>query len=72
MILLSSLPIGKSAVIKDLLPGCPHRLSELGFNPGERVEPVYASPLGLPRAYLVLGGIVALRKQDSDMVIVEE
>ncbi len=72
MILLSSLPIGKSAVIKGLLPGCPHRLSELGFNPGERVEPVYASPLGLPRAYLVLGGIVALRKQDSDKVIVEE
>lgn len=71
MMSLSELHIGVPAEIIELAPDCHQRLSELGFNPGEVVVPIYASPLGQPRAYTVLGGTVALRKEDSNRIFVE-
>lgn len=67
---LSELKPREASDIKELSPDCPLRLAELGFLPGEAVELMYKSPLGWPRAYLVMGGVVALRRCDADRIYV--
>ena len=41
------------------------RLEEMGFVPGQEVKRVYASPLGTPIVYAMLGQKVALRKKEA-------
>jgi len=68
---LSSLPVGCEAVVQGLRGDGPRRrLLALGFVPGTRVKVLRASPLGDPRAYLVRGTIIALRREDAALVIV--
>lgn len=47
------------------------RLLDLGFVEDTKVECVLCSPSGDPKAYLVRGAVIALRRQDSDSVLVE-
>ncbi len=44
------------------------RLQELGMIPGTWVECVGKSPLGDPKAYLVRGTVLALRRQDAEQI----
>lgn len=44
------------------------RLFDLGFAVGREVECLFASPLGDPRAYRVLGTVIALRAEDARSV----
>ena len=74
MIPLSRLPIDREARILSLSAEEPlqSRLMDLGFVPGSLIRPLYAAPLGDPRAYLVCETVIALRQRDAATVAVEE
>ena len=73
MLPLSRLPLGRSARVLSLSAGEPlkGRLMDLGFVPGGEITPLYAAPLGDPRAYLVCDTVIALRQKDAADVAVE-
>ena len=67
---LSCLDVGDECVISKL--NCNgiirRRLMDIGILPGSVVSCVLSSPSGNPKAYLVKGSVIALRKCDSDMI----
>ncbi len=69
---LSSLKPGDLArVIRLAVDGADRgRLLDLGFTPGSEVECLFSSPMGDPIAYRVRGAAVALRREQSDKVLV--
>ena len=71
---LSRLPLGKSAHVLSLSAREPlnGRLMDLGFVPGSEIRPLYAAPLGDPRAYLICDTVIALRQRDAATVTVEQ
>ncbi len=71
---LSRLPIEKTARVRSLSAKEPlkGRLMDLGFVPGSEITPLFAAPLGDPRAYLVCDTVIALRQRDAATVAVEE
>ena len=70
---LSRLPLGRSARILSLSAQEPlkGRLMDLGFVPGSEIKPLFAAPLGDPRAYLICDTVIALRQRDAADVAVE-
>jgi ferrous iron transport protein A len=70
---LTELAVGKSGVITSVAGGGMQRrrLLDLGFIPGSRVENVRCSPTGNPTAYLIKGTLIALRREESDMLFVK-
>ena len=70
---LSRLPLGRSARILSLSAPEPlkGRLMDLGFVPGSEIRPLFAAPLGDPRAYLICDTVIALRQRDAAHVAVE-
>jgi len=73
---LSSLATGQQATVTDISPGCRgaerRRLLDLGLVPGTRVCAELASPAGDPVAYRVRGALVALRRQQAEMIYVDQ
>lgn len=69
---LSGLRAGLRAHVVGLSPACRgqerRRLLDLGFVPGSAVEVEMVSPAGDPTAYRVLGSVVALRRQQADLI----
>jgi Fe2+ transport system protein FeoA len=47
------------------------RLMDLGFLPGTSVSVEMGNPLGDPRAYRVMGGVVALRREQANGILIE-
>ncbi len=47
------------------------RLQDLGFVKGAIVECAFESPLGEPIAYYIKGSLIALRCEESSMILVE-
>ena len=41
------------------------RLMDLGLTPGARVACLFSAPSGDPRAYMVRGSVIALRREDA-------
>ncbi len=72
---LSELTRGAAAQVLALLPGCigaeRSRLLDLGFVPGSRIEHELDSPLHGPAAFRVRGTLIALRRTQSDQVLVQ-
>ena len=70
---LSRLPLGKRARVRSLSAVEPlkGRLLDLGFVPESEITPLYAAPLGDPRAYLICDTVIALRQRDAATVAVE-
>jgi DtxR family Mn-dependent transcriptional regulator len=72
---LSALPVGQSARVIALLPACHgadrRRLQDLGLLPGTQVRAEFASPAGDPVAYRIRGALIALRKDQADLIQVE-
>ena len=70
---LSRLPLGKTARVRSLSAKEPlrSRLLDLGFVPGSEITPLYAAPLGDPRAYRICDTVIALRQRDAATVAVE-
>ena len=46
------------------------RLLDLGVIPGTKIECLQKSPAGDPVAYLIRGAAIALRKEDSEGILV--
>ena len=72
-ICLSEIGPGQQAVVKDLLCGrsMRRRLMELGLTPGSPVACLGRSPFGDPSAYLIRGAVIALRRADCDLILVQ-
>lgn len=72
---LSKLPEGATASIVALDPAfrgfARRRLLDLGFTPGARVRSELATFSGDPRAYRLRGTTIALRREQSDRVLVK-
>lgn len=70
---LSRLPLGRTARVLSLSTPEPlkGRLMDLGFVSGSEIRPLYAAPLGDPRAYLICDTVIALRQRDAATVAVE-
>ena len=70
---LAELLPGESGTIREDQPDyLPQRLLDLGFIPGGEVQCLFRSPAGEPCAYLVRATIVALRREDSQRILVEK
>ena len=74
LVRLSDLPHEQEAEIVSLSPTCQgltrRRLLDLGFTPGTRLRPVLDTFAGDPRAYRVRGTTIALRRDQSSVVVV--
>ena len=64
---LTDLSIGETARVKELrLTGnIRRRLLDIGLVEGTAVSCLYKSPAGDPTAYLIRGGVIALRTEDA-------
>jgi len=64
---LSALPLGESAFVTHISarPDLACRLADLGLIPGTRVTCLLGGSSGDPRAYLIRGALIALRKTDA-------
>lgn len=71
---LTNISVGKSAKITDILTIGKNRrrLLDLGFIPGATVTVIRRSPSGNPTAYLIKGGLIALRNEDASQIIVDK
>jgi ferrous iron transport protein A len=71
--LLSALPVGKSAKIVEISASAPlkRRLADLGIIKGANIKAILSAPFGNPVAYGVCGTLIALRKTDSDKILIE-
>ena len=71
---LADIAVGEECRIEalELAPEHSLRLKNLGCAPGVRAVCVGESPLGDPRAYCFLGGVVAIRCRDARQVRVGE
>ena len=69
---LSRLPLDHACRVLSLSAAEPlkGRLLDLGFVPGGEIRPLYAAPMGDPRAYLVCDTVIALRQHDAATVAV--
>lgn len=70
---LYDLQPGKTASIYTVCPSSLRdRLYDMGFSEGTSTECVAAAPFKGPRAYLVRGTLIALRKEDAMTVLVKD
>ncbi len=68
---LSELAVGECGIVKCILStgGMRRRLLDVGLSLGTTVICTGRSPLGDPRAYLVRGCEIAIRRRDADEII---
>ncbi len=73
-ITLNNLPIFHDAYITSVnVDGSMRRrLLDLGFTTGSPVVPLLTSPLGDPRAYGIMGSVVALRNDIASKISISE
>lgn len=73
LIPLSSLPIGKKAIISKTTYSDieSRRMLDLGIIENTSITPLYKSPFGNPTAYLIRGGVFALRKETAKNILVK-
>ena len=74
LIRLSELNVGQRAVIKNIKLEYPllKRVYDLGFLPEVEIECVQKAPSGSPVAFSIKRSIIALRKNDADMIFCEK
>jgi DtxR family Mn-dependent transcriptional regulator len=72
---LSSLAIGEQATVVDLAPACRgverRRLLDLGIVPGTVIRAELRSASGEPVAYRIRGAVIALRREQADLIHVQ-
>jgi DtxR family Mn-dependent transcriptional regulator len=72
---LSSLRTGQTRTVVGISPRCQgvgrRRLLDLGLVPGTAVTAVMTSPTADPTAYRIRGALIALRREQADLVQVE-
>ena len=67
---LWELGVSSSARIKPYNASLPmvRRLMDIGFTEGTEVKCVLPAPSGEPKAYLVRGSVIALRREDAQLI----
>ena len=69
---LSDLPVGQQATVVDISPAClgveRRRLLDLGVVPGTVVQAELESAGGDPVAYCIRGAMIALRREQADLI----
>lgn len=70
---LLSIKIGESATVKELKNSAEmkNRLMDMGLTPGTETKLLFSAPSGDPRAFLIRGAVVALRRQDCKKIEAE-
>ncbi len=71
---LSELATGAEAIISSLEneSSVNERLTELGFYPGARIRALYRAIFGDPTAYMIQNAVIALRRSESEKILVRE
>ena len=73
---LSSLQLGESRSVIGISPACQglqrRRLLDLGLVPGTEVTAVMTSPTGDPTGYRIRGAVIALRREQAELVHVQQ
>lgn len=69
---LSSLCVGQSATVKEVMKDSPlrRRLLDIGLIPGTQVKCILKSITGDPTAYFFRGNVIAIRNRDAQKVII--
>ena len=69
---LACLAVGQSGVVTGLLNDgkIRRRLQDIGLIKGTVVECIQKSPLGDPTAFLIRGAVIALRREDSVLILI--
>ena len=70
---LSDLDVGDIGILVSLpeRQSVKNKLMNLGFTKGTRIECIGKSPLGDPSAFLIRGGVVALRREDCFEIFID-
>ena len=70
---LSDIEVGEVGVIRAMpeKSSMKNKLMNLGFIKGTRIECIGKSPLGDPVAFLIRGGVVALRVEDCFEILID-
>ncbi len=70
---LNDLPLNHKGYIKNLncIGNIKRRLLDLGFVEGAIITPVLISPSKDPRAFSIRGTLIAIRKEDADLIDVQ-
>lgn len=70
---LSQLPLNENGRIDKIEcdEGIKRRLLDMGLVKGTNIVPILVSPSGDPRAFLVRGTIIAIRKEDAKNIRIE-
>lgn len=73
---LTTLKTGRTSVIKKIDESISgeqrRRLLDLGIYPGATITHCFASATGEPKAFEVLGSVIALRKEQTDKIFMSE
>ncbi|HEY8345500.1 MAG TPA: FeoA family protein [Bacillota bacterium] len=71
---LNQLPIGHTAVVKEIMtdPITKERLESLGIIEGVAVDAIRETPLGCPRIYRALNTLITVRNNVAKKIIIEE
>jgi DtxR family Mn-dependent transcriptional regulator len=71
---LSVLEPGQSGIVKRLSPAMRglerRRMMDLGIIPGTEIKVEMASPVGDPTAYRIRGALIALRREQADLIYI--
>lgn len=69
---LADLPLEQTAFIEHLAfeGEFQRRLLDLGFSTGNTVTALFQSPFGDPTAYMIMGSIIALRREDANQIAI--
>lgn len=69
---LDELPLETTGIVETL--NCKgairRRLLDLGIVQGTKIVPILKSPSGDPTAFLIRGSLIALRKEDANLILV--
>ena len=67
---LNELKLNETGYINELMcsDGVKRRLLDLGLIKGTKTTPLFVSPSGDPRAYEVRGSVIAIRKNDANLI----
>lgn len=67
---LNQLPLNEVGIIRDVKcdGNIKRRLLDMGLVNGTKIIPVLVSPSKDPRAFLVRGTIIAIRKEDAEKI----
>ena len=72
LIPLDQVPLGKTVVIQEIhcRKSLMKRVYDMGMTEGSEITPVFSAPFGSPVAYAIKNTLIALRKKDSNDILV--